>query len=509
MLYTNSFIEHLRNCPKEKVLLVQNEKPIAAGTLLGESIALANFLSKNGVKEGDRVVLVVPPGPEFLKVMYACMMIRTVVSIIDPEMGRDNYEAKFRQFDPTHAFVDSRLILINEHPILRYILRKLKPSVPFFPKTQNCSIFTVGKRLPIFKKHIHIACKAVSDELNQTFKNGESTDDFLVTYTSGTLAEPKGVVHSYESLAETMTLLTNLLDKGGNERIATHLPHFMLLGINAGRPVYIWDNEFSAEEKLRFIEKNKITTIFGPPSDFTPMIHYLKEQSKSFPECLKNVYFGSAPVHAAFLSRFAEVSEGVRLTCLYGMTENLMVCYQDGHEKIKYDGRGDLVGTPFPGVKLSIQEDGEVGVDSNQKFKRYWHMSASNPVHLSGDLGEIDDQGRLVLIGRKKDMLIRGNFNIYPGLYETTINKIPGISEAVMIGLFDDHLADEKVFLVVESEKQLREADVMRMLKSGTYSIDKEALPDRIIFSKIPRFGRQNKIDRNKLRKQLELEFKK
>lgn len=506
MFYSNSFIENLKQWPESKVLLIENNKPITAGELIKDSISLASKLETNGVKKGDRVVLVLRPGPDFLKIMYANMLIRTVVSIIDPEMGRENYEAKFKQFDPNHAFVDSRLVLINEHPILRYFLRKFRPSTPFFPKTKNCTIFTIGKKLPIFKKHIHLSTNTESNILNPTLHQSAPKDDFLVTYTSGTLAEPKGVVHSYESLAETMKLLTGLLDKGENERIATHLPHFMLLGINAGRLVYMWDNELSASDKLKFIEENKITTIFGPPSDFVPMMHYLSRHSQSFPTCIKNFYFGSAPVHAAFLSKFAKVCGAARLTCLYGMTENLMVCVQDGHEKINYQGKGDVVGHPFPGVKLKIQNDGEVGVSSKQQFKRYWHKDSTSEIHLSGDLGETDQEGRLMLIGRKKDMLIRGNFNIYPGLYEPTINKIPGITEAVIIGVYNDQMADESVYLVIEAEEQISEEKVMKLLESGPYSIDKEALPDKIIFRKLLRMGRQNKVDRNKMRLELEKE---
>lgn len=510
MFYTNSFIENLKQWPEDKVVLVDNNKSITAGELIRDSIAMASRLMDNGVKEGDRVVLVLRPGPDFLKIMYTNMIIRTVVSIIDPEMGRENYEAKFKQFNPQHAFVDSRLVLLNEHPILRYILRKLKPSMPFFPKTKYCTIFTLGRKLPILKKHLHLSTAfTTSSNLNPNLKKAEPKDDFLVTYTSGTLAEPKGVVHSYESLGETMKLLSDLLGKGENERIATHLPHFMLLGVNAGRLVYIWNNELSPKEKLDFIEKNRITTIFGPPSDFIPMMHFLSNRSKSFPACVKNLYFGSAPVHAAFLSRLAKVCNNVQFTCLYGMTENLMVCVQDGHEKINYKGKGDLVGKPFDGVRLEIQEDAEVGVSSKQKFKNYWHKNPDTEIHLSGDLGEIDSEGRLALIGRKKDMLIRGNFNIYPGLYEPTINKIPGITEAVLIGVYNDQLADEVVCLVIEAEKHFKIEEVMKLLKSGSYSIDKDALPDKIIFRPLPRLGRQNKVDRKKLRIQLLKELNK
>lgn len=509
MMFSNVFIETLKSWEHDKVLLVENGKAITAGELLNSSISIANELLKNGVKKGDRTVIILHPGSQFLIIMYANMLLGTIISIIDPEMGRENYNAKFKQFKPQHAFVDSRLALINEHPVLRYLLQKLRPTLPFLPKAEGCKLFTLGRRLPIFKKHKHLKTHAFKTKLTPNFNGINPSEDFLVTYTSGTLNEPKGVVHTYESLGETMHLLTKMLNEGENDRIATHLPHFMLLGVNAGKVVFIWNNELSPNEKLKFIKANSITTIFGPPSDFIPMINQLKSQSLKFPDCINQFYFGSAPVYQSFLQKIDDVCNSVKLTCLYGMTENLMVCIQDGHEKINYKGIGDLVGRPFSGVTLSINLGGEVGIKSAQKFARYWHEKYNHEVHLSGDLGELDKEGRLLLIGRKKDMLIRRNFNIYPGLYEPTINKIPGIVEAVLIGVYDKKTADETVYLIVESDNKINENDLKTLLLSGMYSIDKEAIPDKIIFQKLLRLGRQNKIDRKKIRIELEKEFHK
>ena len=132
-------------------------------------------------------------------------------------------------------------------------------------------------------------------------------------------------------------------------------------------------------------------------------------------------------------------------------------------------------------------------------FIRYFESERHDGTHLTGDLGKIDENGRLILHGRKKDMIIRGNFNVYPGLYEPTINKIDGINEAVMIGLYNPEKADEEIILIVESECPMKSSDVLLKLKTGIHSIDKEALPDRIIFMKLPRSGRQNKVNRKAL----------
>ena len=99
-------------------------------------------------------------------------------------------------------------------------------------------------------------------------------------------------------------------------------------------------------------------------------------------------------------------------------------------------------------------------------------------------------------------MIIRRDTNIYPAIYEKTIKNIPGIVEAVIVGAYSEAKHDEEVFLVVESDAY-SEAELMKMLQSGKYSIDKEALPDKILFKKIPVSGRQNKVDRKMLRAEL------
>jgi len=159
---------------------------------------------------------------------------------------------------------------------------------------------------------------------------------------------------------------------------------------------------------------------------------------------------------------------------------------------------GDVVGIPLDNVNLSIADDGEVLLSSPQLFSRYLHQTSRETPHRSGDLGYLSN-GKLVLTGRKKDMIIRRDTNIYPAIYERTIKNIPGVAEAVMIGVYTDSKHDEEVFLIVESDAY-SETELMKMLQTSQYSIDREALPDRIIFRKIPLSGRQNKVDRKKLK---------
>ncbi len=498
--YKSTFINALENISGDKPILIENGKQYFATQLYNDSLELAKKLYTFGIIKESKVVMAVKPGYEFLKIFYANLFIGSFISIIDPEMGKSNYKSKFDQFNPDFCFVDSRILLLNEHPIIRFLLKKFKNIRAFFPSNTKVKLISTGFFLPLLKrnKHINFLQKIKSSKL--IFENKNQDEEFLLVYTSGTISEPKGVVHSINTLKNSIYLLTNLFQKDSNNKtIATHLPHFILLGISAQLLVYIWDNNLKPKDKLNFIEENNITTLFGPPSDFVPIINFLENENRTFPASLTNCYFGSAPVYTKFLKKFYNLKPNIKTTCLYGMTENLLISYIDGKEKIENKRKGDLLGYLVEGMNVNFDSDQELCINSNQLFLRYFHEEKLVTPHHTGDIAYIDEN-KLYLKSRKKDMIIRGNFNLYPALYEPTINQINNISDSVLIGIFNEEKQDEEVYLVIEKTSKIKENEVWKLLKESKYSIDYQAMPDYIIFESLPYFGRQNKVNKNLLK---------
>lgn len=504
MLYTNHFIQSLQHQAPDTLALQKDGTSILLKELLEESQQLATQLYHLGVRENDRIVIACKPGVDFLKITYATMMLRAVVAIIDPEMGRDNYRAKLEQFRPTWAFVDARLLLLQEHPILRVFYFWLKKNGPYFPKQKELKIIATGPWMPLFQSHFKLKKLLQSTLPLLPLQTTSKPHDYIVTYTSGTINEPKGVLHSFDSLGRSIELIIDILKNEQSPVIATHLPHFMLIGVTAKIPVHIWNYKSSALEKLDFIEKHRISILFGPPADYLDLIKASEQSGRKLPNGLQHILLGSAPIHVPFLEKLVQYTPShVRITCMYGMTENLLVSTTDGRAKIAYPCAGDLLGTPAPGVAIRIAEDDEICLRSEQLFSRYWHMEQRADWHKTGDLGYLDENLKIVLTGRKKDMIIRRNFNLYPALYEPTVKKIENIEEAVLIGRYNENIADEEVILVLESPVQLDVKQIEKALQQGEFSIDKEAWPDRIIQMDIPRSGRQRKVNRNALRQLL------
>ena len=496
-LYSNEIIELLQQLDANHVLLENSKEKFTVSMLLQESQILAANLREEGMKEKDRIVIASAMGTEFVKIMFATMMLKCEVAIIDPEMGRENYKYKLEQFNPQWVFLDSRIALLQEHPILRLIYFYWKKVGLYFPRNKNIKKILTGPRLPIFQTYIPIKkLLQSSGKENITLHKTEALP-YLVTYTSGTLSEPKGVLHTTESLHESIQLIAALIRSEQKQIMATHLPHFMLIAACAGVATKLWGNTWSPKKRLTFIEEEKISILFAPPSEYLELINYCEKNNRMLPNSLTHVLLGSAPVHQVFLKRLIKfLPAETRITCLYGMTENLVVTSIDGRKKATMSCAGDPLGYAAKGLQIKIAADDEILLNSNQLFYRYWHLEKRSEWHPTGDLGYVDATGNLILKGRKKDMIIRRNFNLYPALYIPTIKEIEGITDAVLVGKYDETKADEEVHLFIESEISLSKKYIRKQLESGPYSIDKEAWPDFIHFKKIPRKGRQQKIDR-------------
>ncbi len=500
--YRTPFLDALSNMPEKAVVFSKGNQSVFAGDIYQKSISLANGLREKGFCDKDRIVIIVPPGKEFLEIFFAANMLKGMLAIIDPEMGRDNFESKLKQFDPKWMFIDSRLLLLQENSLLRFLYLKFSKRPFYFSFTSKAAIIATGKNLPLPRKFLRFDTLYAEPAAAVIFKD-DTDQEFMVTYTSGTLAEPKGVVHSVNSLFKSLSKIKEIVGPPGNTRIAAYLPHFLLFGICSGNPVFLFNKDKPAKWIIRFFEKNNITALFGPPSFYLSLIQFCKKQNILLPSSLELLILGSAPVHPKFVEMLYGVTPPhTKVLCLYGMTENLIICSIDGKDKINSTAPGDVVGKPFEGNTLSIADDGEILLQSPQLFSRYLHLQERETPHRTGDLGYLKTDGTLVLNGRKKDMIIRRDTNIYPAIYEKTIKNIPDVAEAVLIGIYSEKNHDEEVFLVVESEKYT-ETELRKLLSSGKYSIDKEAMPDKIIFMKIPLSGRQNKVDRKKIREKI------
>ncbi len=237
-----------------------------------------------------------------------------------------------------------------------------------------------------------------------------------------------------------------------------------------------------------------MTHLFGTPAHLAKLL-----DAGPLPADLKCIILGAAPVPPAILRRLSQAAPDADILSVYGTTEALPIAVTTAEDKLVHAADGDLLGAPLPGVTVRIGDDGQILV-------RGPHLAGylDRPLDEldTGDLGRIDAQGRLVLLGRAKDMLIRGSFNLYPGLYEPAIAARPGVADCAFVGVPDSGTADEQVVLAVVAEAGQSPARLVRRLATELPRyIDTAACPDRIVpVDAIPRRGRTAKPDRDALR---------
>jgi acyl-CoA synthetase (AMP-forming)/AMP-acid ligase II len=247
---------------------------------------------------------------------------------------------------------------------------------------------------------------------------------------------------------------------------------------------------------LRDLRRRRATHTFGTPASLARLL-----AAGQLPDTLSTLLLGAAPVPPPILRRLRTALPSARIAVIYGATEMLPIAVTEAEEKLDHAPHGDLAGRPLPGVTARLNDEGELMVRSAHLAIGYLGDGPIGELN-TGDRARLDAEGRIVLLGRTKDMLIRGSFNLYPGLYEPAIAALPGVAEAVIVGVPDPLTADEAVVLAVCPDGSVPEPELLRSLhRELPRTIDHAALPDRIqCLPAIPRRGRTEKPDRDRLR---------
>lgn len=508
MLYTNpileKFLSQAEDNPNKKIIIETSGKNISNSELSRKSKKLALNLQKSGFKKGDRVLVLVRPGIELVIFIIAIMRLGGVIVVTDPGMGKDVFKSRIEMADPKWIFIESILLAIQPHPIIKYYLRKKGYEIPEITGMEGKSIIRLGWPLPGSLKALSfnaLLAETSGSDTNNSSKLG-GNEEAMIIFTSGTTGSPKGVVHTVTSLSNTIDKISDICKPSESDIFYASLAHFLLMAVALGTTSILSKDRFTPEDYFKVLDKYQPTVLFGPPAEFIELVNCCKKTKRKFPKQVKKIFLGSAPVLSGFLQKLIiYLHDSTQITCIYGMTEMLPVAIVDGRIKAQWKDEGDLLGTLDSGVKYEIADDGELMLSANHSFSNYLGKEKISSFG-TGDLVKLKNK-QLILIGRKKDMIIKGNYNIYPELYESTVQKIPGVSACAMVGVRDEELEDEKIFLTIEPEdfnnKKIAE-DVMNKIKSGVYSIDTQALPDRVVVMKLPRSGRQFKIDKKRLR---------
>lgn len=491
--------------PHAVALLESSGAAITYSALYRRATALREAFRELGMTPGEQVLFSVRPGIDAVMLAVAVNGAGGVIVSCDPYVGDALFSARLSMLTPRWVVAESRVLAASSGGIVSRVLRWAGIRLAPLGRLANVRFVRVG--LPIPGAPPAISSRALARR-RPTYAARDAQLDpslpALVDFTSGTAGSPKAVVHTRRSLAATLAVVRDALDADETNTIHSGALHLILPALLSGARVVIPRRSVvDARDTLRGLERWGVSHLFAVASDGRRLLDYCVAHQRRLPASLRVLLLGGSPVHAALLRRLRDVvEEGTRVVCVYGMTEILPVALVSLEEKLAYDGTGDLLGAPVPTVHARVADDGELLVSGPALFDRYL---GGSPVteHATGDLARMED-GRIVLLGRAKDMIIRGETNIYPELYEPVIERIPGVRRCALIGQYLERLADECVVLVVEPEPGTNADELDRRLRHelryGDCRIDTAAQPDFIFSMPLPEAGRASKVNKAALR---------
>ncbi|MCT8161750.1 malonate--CoA ligase [Pseudoruegeria sp. SHC-113] len=294
----------------------------------------------------------------------------------------------------------------------------------------------------------------------------EAGDLAALLYTSGTTGRSKGAMLSHENLLSNTRALIDLWRITSGDTLIHALPifhtHGLFVALNtsllAGAQVHFLR---SFDKDAIFSALPQATTLMGVPTFYTRLLDDPR-LTREATAGMRLFISGSAPLlaetHVAFTER-----TGHRILERYGMTETNM------NTSNPYDGerRAGTVGQPLPGVEVRLTNpetgeavpEGEVGmieVRGPNVFSGYWQMPEKtaeelreNGFFITGDLGQMSADGYLSIVGRAKDLIITGGYNVYPKEVEDVLNDLDGISESAVFGVADADFGEAIVAALV------------------------------------------------------------
>ncbi len=335
-----------------------------------------------------------------------------------------------------------------------------------------------------------------------------------ILYTSGTTGRSKGAMLSHENLASNARTLVDYWRFTSADTLLHALPiyhtHGLFVAINTllmagGRMIFM--PKFDPDVMMRFM--SHATSMMGVPTFYVRLLEHPK-LAKDTTAHMRLFVSGSAPL-LADTHRAWSAKTGHAILERYGMTETNM------NTSNPFDGDRvpGTVGFPLPGVELHVADPetgavlprGDIGVievKGPNVFRGYWRMEEKtkaefrNGFFITGDLGRIDDRGYVHIVGRGKDLVITGGFNVYPKEVETEIDAMPGVVESAVIGVHHPDFGEGVTAVVVKHDSAvLNEEEIVAALSSR---LAKFKQPKRVLFvDDLPR-NAMGKVQKNVLR---------
>ena len=450
----------------EARFLISRKRTLTYGEVESQAGALAAALHNLGIKLGDRVALILPACPEFVITMFGAAKLGATIVPLNPRLTLPELQYMLRHSEAACA------VVVEEHQgvhleLFENLLREL-PELHY--------LVTVGDAEHWYDDRIFQFGDLVSAGTGRDYPEPDPApepDLFAILYTSGTTGKPKGVVLAHGNVVYTAASTVRAIGLESGDRVIGVTAFFHVFGIGPGLlgsllagASTVLQEEFDAGATLDLIERHCVTVQFGIPQLFAVQLREQGRRARDLASLRLGVAAG-APVSEELLR------DSQRLLCptllvAYSLTEaSSMVSVtrpDDPGEK-----RSSTVGQPLgrtavrvlesDGRELPPESVGEISVQGPGVMKGYYRQPGETATSfdpqgffLTGDLGMVDEEGYVHLVGRRKEVIIRSGFNVYPRELEDRLQAHPGIRESAVVGVPDPVLGEAICVCVVPVE---------------------------------------------------------
>ncbi|WP_299984852.1 malonyl-CoA synthase [uncultured Ruegeria sp.] len=493
LLYDSLFACHQGN--EAPFLQLDDGQVVSYDAFLKRAAQIAHVLQDSGVAPGDRIVVQAPKLADTIALYAASVQVGAV----------------YVPLNTAYTLAELDYFVSDAQPAMIVCDNNDEADITILAARSCAKLLTLGGDTPSLSHE--------ADAQPCVFETVDRVPDDLAAllYTSGTTGRSKGAMLSHQNLLSNAQTLVELWGITSTDHLIHALPVFHTHGLFVAM-----NTSLLAGAKVRLMEKFDIgaileelphsTLLMGVPTFYTRLLAdegFTKEVTGS----MRLFISGSAPLLAETHLAF-EARTGHRILERYGMTETNM------NTSNPYDGerRAGTVGIALPGTEVIVANpetgeplpQGEVGmieVRGPNVFKGYWQMPEKtteelreNGFFITGDLGQFSEDGYLSIVGRSKDLIITGGYNVYPKEIEDVLNDIDGVLESAVFGIPDTDFGEAIIAaLVAEPAAQLDIEQIAGIIRN---KLSRFKHPRRYeLVPELPR-NTMGKIQKNVLREQ-------
>lgn len=489
------FFEHFPADPSSTFIEAEAGLTWSYADLEQESARLARYLTEAGIQKGERVAVQVEKTPQALFLYLACL------------------RAGFIYLPLNIAYTESEL---------SYFIDNAEPAAIVCRSASLASFkqIATGKTVRHFytlesaPEHNLLHLSESTDSQFETV-SCDRDDVAVILYTSGTTGQPKGAMITHGNLAANGLALRQIWGFTKNDVLLHALPIFHIHGLfvachcvllSGSKMLFI--PKFNTDTIIKLLPR--ATVLMGVPTFYTRL---LDSPAFTAAVCSNMRLFisGSAPLLEQTFTEFQQRT-GHTILERYGMTETGM----NTSNPLEGERKAGTVGHPLPGVTARIVDDagqvvdrntvGNLQVKGDNVFIGYWRMPEKTAEDFTpdgffktGDMALLDDDGYISIVGRGKDMVITGGFNVYPKEIELLIDELDGVIESAIIGVPHPDFGEAVTAVVIRdaSHTDCTEEKIIAALKA---KLANYKIPKRILFiDELPR-NTMGKVQKNLLR---------